>query len=72
VYFQIPLWAVAAVLTFLFLILLSGSWIALVPAICISLLFGLPIDRYVEDRLRELEPLNGKGVAQPTDPGDKQ
>ena len=56
--FLIPLGVVTAILMFLLLILLSYSLIVMVSVICVSLIFGLLIDRYVEDRLKELKPLS--------------
>jgi hypothetical protein len=56
----------------LFLILFSFSLLALIPTVCVALLLGVLVDRFVEDKLRKLEPLNGNETARPADAGDSQ
>ena len=65
--FQVPFGAATALITLLLTVLLSGSLLAVPIAVCVSLIVALPVDRYVEDRLRELHPLEKERAGPQTD-----
>ncbi len=62
----IPIVLLSSTLTLVLLFLLSGSWVAMLLSISISLVVCLSLDRYLEDKLRELRSLEEeKAVPQP-------
>jgi hypothetical protein len=54
---HLPLGIVCAIVTVVLWLSTSGSWVTVPVAICVCLAIGIPVDRYVEEKLRQLQPL---------------
>jgi hypothetical protein len=57
VWFQIPSAFLYAVSGLVFFFSVHNIWLAFACAVCVSMLVAIPVDRYIEDKLRELRPL---------------